>query len=1670
MKSILTYILFIFVLPVIACDFTVTLVDTYGDGWNGNSITITVNGTAVLSNITVATGTGPEVYNFSANDGDVIVVTYNASGSWQSENQYDITNDQGLPNFSDGMNGMTPVGGTFNADCGPPPPPPSNTDPCSADPLTVNAACQYITATTQWATNSSVPAPSCGFYNGGDLWFTAVVPASGLLTVQTGASVVTEMDIAIYTGTSCSNLTELTCDASDWMEPMGAAEVIIPDGLAGETVWIRVWEAGNDNPGIFNICAFESPPPPDYDALVNDSLVTGCLEAFNTWYTGNEQSISSFYDPNGSVGFTSGIILSSGDASNLFQPGANFESSSYNEPGDADLDVVLAGSSTSNDAAVLEFDFVPQSATLSFNYVFGSEEYPEWVYSFNDVFAFLLSGPNPLGGNYNNTNIALIPGTNLPVTIDNINDVGPSYPQYYIDNQNGPSIVLDGMTTVLTAFAPDGVIPCQTYHIKLAVADAGDWSYDSAVFLEAGSFTSGGSVAMQNYSNIGTENDIYEGCQNYYVFSRVDTADVADSLEIVITISGTAQNGVDITQIDSILYISAGEIYDTLFYDAYIDGLAEGTEYVVFTLESGGCPCNATTTSDTIYIFDNFDLSPSVSGDTMICLGQSVTLDLSINPAMDTALVDVVWSDGSTGYSITVTPNVTTTYTVFLQDPCSQDTAITHTIYVVPNINTTFVVNPDSVCINQSSTITFTGSAGPNAQYTWNFGSGVVVSGTGAGPYDVYWSTPGTHNISLSMDDNNCIGSANETITVFGIPTSSFTYTPNIICFGDAINFSYTGNAGPTANYTWGFDGGTILSGSGQGPISVSWNTAGIHTVSLEVKEFDCTSTITTMDILNPEALSISLAASNISCPNGAPGQVSFDVTGGISPYNYTWSTGDGTNLQAGNYTVTITDDLGCEDEVSFTISSPNPFVYSPNQSDLVCYNDNSGSITTSLDGGSPPYVYSWSHDALNQFTADSAVSGLPAGWYFLTITDDSLCTVIDSFLVTEPMPVVATITDHDDISCFAGSDGFITVSPSGGTPAYTYQWNDPGNQSGPTASNLVAGTYTIVLTDNNGCQDSASISLTEPAIFSATAAGTDATCFNGDDGTIVITSTGGTTPYFYSWNPAQINSASLNGLHAGDYTVVVSDVNGCTTEQTYTIGEPSQIAYTTSADSTTCYGYEDGAAYISIVPGTGTPGYNVLWSNNATGTSISSLASGYYQATITDANSCQVHANVFVPQPQEVITSVSPDTIICKNGTGHLTTSTSGGRPGYTYLWNTGATTSNITVNPEATSQYSVFSTDFNGCISETNTIKVYVRPPLTVNIIASTDSICPGDPIKFEVHAGGGDNNYLYVTNYGDTVNSIFTYYPNESQFVSVTVTDGCETNSVFDKEYITVMEEPPINFSSDFAEGCTPLSIQFNEHSPQNGQTYEWTFDDLESLNYSNLKNPAHIFKTPGTYDIELTVTSDFGCTSTVVQEQMITVYPLPIADFTMSPTATDILSPDVTFTNLSLGSSYCNWYFGDNSDTITNCNPVHYYTVAGQYDITLIAITEHGCRDTIYSYNYEVLDYFTFYAPTAFTPNGNSANELWSPMVTGLYEAPTLPGGEKTFRVWVYDRWGHNIYYSSEYGVADDGEITIGWDGKVYDKNTAVPGVYVWYVEYYDKDKKKHERNGTVTVIR
>lgn len=436
---------------------------------------------------------------------------------------------------------------------------------------------------------------------------------------------------------------------------------------------------------------------PEY--LVQNVLLGGGVTVSNVTFNGvpgttpNVQ-IGSFDGSATTIGMNTGIVLSSGDINVAVGPnnqGAATLAPPVAGPNDPDLD--LASASTTFDRAVLEFDFVPSGDSLTFNYVFGSEEYLEWVSAgFNDVFGFFLSGPG-ISGPYSGgaANIALIPGTSTPVSIDNVNDVANS--SYYVDNGDGSTapfnvdsqyVQFDGTTVVLTAYAQ---VQCgQTYHIKIAIADAGDPILDSGVFLEAGSFSSPNQIQLEVVT-ASADGTLTEGCTDaIFTISRPGSE---DSIEVSVVVAGTAINGTDYTTLPTVITLPADSTSVSFPVSAFEDGLPEGTETITLTATFVNACGDTSVSSATVPIVDYVPMVLS-TGDTLTnCVPEPVAINAWVSGGFEA--VTLTWDDGTTGSTLMVPGDADGNYTVTANDECEKSISAVVNVQsgcdiIIPNV------------------------------------------------------------------------------------------------------------------------------------------------------------------------------------------------------------------------------------------------------------------------------------------------------------------------------------------------------------------------------------------------------------------------------------------------------------------------------------------------------------------------------------------------------------------------------------------------------------------------------------------------------------------------------------------------------------------------------------------------------------------------------------------------------------------------------------------------------------------------------------------------------------------------------------------------------------------------------------------------------------------------
>ncbi|WP_445457405.1 beta strand repeat-containing protein [Flavobacterium sp. HNIBRBA15423] len=610
-----------------------------------------------------------------------------------------------------------------------------------------------------------------------------------------------------------------------------------------------------------------------------------------------------------------------------------------------------------------------------------------------------------------------------------------------------------------------------------------------------------------------------------------------------------------------------------------------------------------------------------------------------------------------------------------------------------------------------ASVNTPTGGAGG---YTYNWTPG---NPTGDGTASVSGLTAGTWTCTVT-DANACTASVNFTVTQPTAISLTAASQTNISCNGGSngaasVNTPTGGAGGYTYNWTPG-------NPTGDGTASVTGLSAGTWTCTVTDANA-CTASVN-FTVTQPTAISLTAASqTNISCNGGSNGAASVNTpTGGAGGYTYNWTpgnpTGDGTasvsGLTAGTWTCTVTDANACTASVNFTVTQPTAISLTPaSQTNIACNGGATGAATVNAaTGGTAPYTYDWTPgNPIGDGT--TSVSGLTAGTWTCTVTDANSCTTSVNFTVTQPTALVTSAIVDDNVSCNGGTNGGATASATGGTAPYSYLWSNAATTA--TITGVAAGTYNVTITDANGCTDIASVTITEPTALVANAASdSNASCNGATDGGATASATGGTAPYSYLWSNAA-TTATITGVAAGTYNVTITDANGCTDIASVTITEPVALVADAASDSNaSCNGATDGGATASATGGTAP--YSYLWSNAATTATITGVAAGTYNVTITDANGCTDIASVTITEPVALVAdAVSDSNASCNGATdGGATASATGGTAPYSYLWSNAATTATIT--GVAAGTYNVTITDANGC---TDIASVTITEPVAID-----------------------------------------------------------------------------------------------------------------------------------------------------------------------------------------------------------------------------------------------------------------------------------------------------------------------------------------------------------------
>ncbi len=917
---------------------------------------------------------------------------------------------------------------------------------------------------------------------------------------------------------------------------------------------------------------------------------------------------------------------------------------------------------------------------------------------------------------------------------------------------------------------------------------------------------------------------------------------------------------------------------------------------------TGSAIINASNASGAVDFFANGTGSPFATGDLLNMFGAGNhfvvlrdaagcrdTVDFSISEpaplALDASKSDVLCNGGSTG-SAFVTSTGGTGNIGFEWQLCAGGSPISGAsisnlfagCYEVVATDINGCTADASVDVAEPAAYTFQLTQDSVSCNGLSDGAANVLVSGGTTPYQYAWdnadNTPGATGLDAGIhfvtvtDAANCITTTSVEVLEPATLVIDSTASRAVSCFGGNNGTASVFPAGGTSpyNYHWIDNQNT--------PKALNLSSSNY---AVTVSDSKGCSVSTSVTVETPDELQVTFnGVAGEKCASACDGTATVVVNGGTAPYDYQWddpNLPDGSttiqDLCPGQYTLTVQDERGCTAAEAVDIAAAIPIdvqfaVVAPSCSGML-----DGNIETTVNGGATPYQFAWNNSAAT--TPD--IQNLDCGQYILTLTDAAGCVRFDTTSLACPATIQVDDIQAQEVNCFGGADGSVSVQAQGGNGALHYLWSDGNAQVNATATNLSTGMYTVTITDDNGCNTTASATVTQPPLLQAGTAKTDVTCFNGSDGTATVTPTGGVSPYGFAWNVPQTGQTATS-LLAGAYTVTVTDDNGCTVTSSATLQQPATaVSAVVAQTETACYNQSNGAALATANGGNGAP-YSFLWSNNENTAAATSLPVGNYTVTASDSKGCSVTENVTILQYDSIavnVVSIIPSCFGYSDGRAAVN-QVLGGAGGnnlanYIYQWSKPNAPNTVSIDGlQGNKTYTVTVTDQEGC-SGVRAFDV-TQPPAIVVQTAHDNVSCFGftDGSARVVNVQGVNPITQYNWSNNATGNQI-DQVTIGTYTVTVTDSQGCTGSNT---EQVTQPQPLSVSFTTKglLCHNDTDATIS----ATVDGGTPQYT------LQWNNGNSLAGITNLgPGTYTLQITDAN--GCmladSASIIQPEEIQV---------------------------------------------------------------------------------------------------------------------------------------------------------------------------------------------------
>ena len=734
----------------------------------------------------------------------------------------------------------------------------------------------------------------------------------------------------------------------------------------------------------------------------------------------------------------------------------------------------------------------------------------------------------------------------------------------------------------------------------------------------------------------------------------------------------------------------------------------------------------------------------------------------------------------------------------------------------------------DSIKLTQPTPLVLSPS-GINAKCDLPNGQSSVSVTGGIAPYAYQWSNagettaaitnllPGTYTVYVT-DSNACPASAFVTVIPNPSPIATITATTNVRCFGGIDGSASVAVSGSVAGpfiYSWSPSGGNSA--------TVTGLTAGTYTVTITDANSCQSLPEISPEITEPPPIYVTINSTSASCYGASNGGATAIPSGGTPGYTYLWLPGSTTgasftNLSANTYTIQVTDTNSCVNNTPFTIAGPTlALSVSSSFVPVSCFAGANGSVSVAAAGGTAPYSYSWMPGNLigqNQ-------ANLPAGTYTVSVIDSKGCSLTDSVIVTQPALLVLTPSSVNSNCSMA--NGQASVAVAGGSSPYLYQWSPVGGTNS-TATGLLYGTYSVLVTDNNLCISTVSVTVSDsPRPTLTITSTTNVSCNGGSNGAAFATASGTSGPFTYSWLPSGGNDSAAIGLLPGTYTVTAMDIYSCQSAPAISplITEPALISIVVTTSTMSCFGGSNETA--SAIATGGNPGYSYKWLPSGTlGTTISNLSANTYTIEVTDASSCLQTEIFTVTEPSQLTAAISSTVnVSCFGGNnGAATVIASGGTPVYSYNWSpNGGNGSTGSVLSEGT--YTITIADLNGCIILDSVTITQPAQPLSATSTKSSITCFGLADGTAKIIPVGGTPGFSYQWTPSIAASDTASGLSAGNYNVTVTDTNSCQT-------HLSLSISQPAVLGGSLAFINPSCNLPNGSITPQlSGGTYPYTF---------------------------------------------------------------------------------------------------------------------------------------------------------------------------------------------------------------------------------------------------